>query len=315
MRYFSYQRLCTLGQIAALLSISAGAQAQTCTVSMPPMAFGNNVNVLPGTAIDTTATLTITCSGGTGGGQRVCISIGAGSANDATSRLMTGPGANTARYDFYSDSGRSILWGSWQTGYDAAGVQLDVGKNSTTNVTVYGRFLAAQQTLLPGSYAATFSANPFIRYGNRGGTACPTGGATASTSTSATATVTNNCSVSSTNINFGTTGLLAANKDAQGTLTIKCSSTLPYTLSLDGGTSSATDPTQRKMTLSGANVTYGVYRDAARSLPWGSSVGTDTASGTGSGLSQSFTTYGRIAPQTTPTPGAYTDSIIATVIY
>jgi spore coat protein U-like protein len=315
MRSFPYRWIITLGYVALLLIVPAGANAQTCTVSMPAMAFGTNINVLPGTAIDTTTTLTVTCSAGTGQGQRVCISIGAGSANDATSRQMTGPGGSLARYDFYSDSGRSILWGSWQTGYDTAGVQLDVAKNSTTNVTVYGRFLAGQQTLLPGSYSATFSANPQIQYGNRGSTACPTGGATASTSTSATATLTNNCSVSATNINFGSIGYLVANNDAQGTVTIKCSSTLPYTVSLDGGASGATNPTQRKMSFSGSDVTYGIYRDAARSLPWGNSTGTNTASGTGSGASQSFTTYGRIAPQTTPRPGAYTDSIIATVSY
>ena len=301
---------------AIIVVLASGCvHAQTCTVSLPTIAFGN-VDVLPGAAVDATATLTVTCSGGSGGqGQRACISIGAGSANDATSRQMTGPSSNKARYDLYSNSGRTTLWGSWQTGYDTAGVQLDVPKNSSATATVYGRFFASQPTILAGAYTATLTANPFIRYDNKSTTACPTGSLTSSTSTSVTATVLSRCTVAATTVNFGSTGLLTANKDAQGTLSIQCNSTLPYTLSLNGGTSGATDPTQRKMTFSGANVTYGLYRDAARALAWGSTIGTNTTSGTGTGLTQTQTVYGRIATQTTPKPGAYSDSVIVTVGY
>jgi spore coat protein U-like protein len=281
---------------------------------MGSMAFGS-VNTLAGAAVDTTATMTITCSGGSGNSRRVCISIGAGSASDATSRKMTGPGGSTARFDLYSDSARTALWGSWETGYDSAGVQLDVNKSSTTNVTVYGRFFASQQTIATGSYTSTFTANPFIRYGNLGSASCPTGGLTSSTSFSATATVSSTCNVGATTVNFGAQGILAGNKDAQGTLSIQCSPSLPYTVSLNGGSSGATDPTQRKMSFSGANVTYGLYRDSVRSLPWGSTVGTNTTSGTGTGVTQTQTVYGRVPSQTTPKPGTYTDSVIATVGY
>jgi spore coat protein U-like protein len=225
-------------------------------------------------------------------------------------------GANTARYDLYSNSSRTTLWGSWETGYDTAGLQLDVGRGSTTNITVYGRFLPSQQTVPAGSYAASFTANPFVRYGNKqGAPSCPTGGLTATTSFSATATVVSTCNVSATSVSFGSQGVLNSNKDAQGTLSIQCSASLPYTVSLDGGTSGATDPTQRKMSFSGANVTYGLYQDSARTLPWGSTVGTNTLSATGSGVTQAQPVYGRIAAQTTPKPGSYSDSVVVTVGY
>jgi len=300
--------------IAFLLIAPSLSFAQTCSVSMGNMVFGS-INTLPGGAVDVTATMTITCNGGNGNTRRVCISIGAGSASDATSREMTGPGGAIARYDLYSNSARTTLWGSWETGYDSAGVQLDVGKSSTTNVTVYGRFSASQQTVSPGAYTATFSANPFIRYGNLGASSCPTGGLTSSTSFSVTATVLSTCNVGATTVNFGSAGLLTSNVDAQGTLSIQCSPTLPYTVSLDGGTSGATDPTQRKMSFSGSNVIYGLYRDSARSLPWGSTVGTNTSSGTGTGSTQTQTVYGRVATQTTPSPGTYSDSVVVTVGY
>lgn len=301
---------------AVMLAPSGGALAAspTCTVSMTTVAFGS-VDVLAGAAVDTTGTLTITCSGGNTTGARICISIGAGSASDATSRKLSGPSATTARYDLYTDTARTQLWGSWQTGYDISGVQLDVPQNASQNVTVYARFLGSQQSVLAGSYVATFTANPFIQYDNKAATSCPTGTRTASTSASVTASVVSRCNVSATNINFNTLGILASNIDALGTLSIQCNSTLPYTVSLDGGTSGAVDPTQRKMTFGANNVQYGLYRDPARSLPWGSSVGTNTASGTGTGGAQNQTVYGRIAPQTTPRPGVYTDSIIVTVGY
>jgi spore coat protein U-like protein len=300
--------------IVALLITSSSSFGQTCSVSIGNMVFGS-INTLAGTAVDTTATMTITCSGGQAQGQRLCISMGAGSASDATSRKMTS-GGNTARYDLYSNSARTTLWGSWETGYDTAGVQLDVARGSTTNVTVYGRFFASQQTVASGSYTATFTANPFVRYGNKqGAPSCPTGGLTSSTSFSATATVVSTCNVSATAVNFGSQGVLNSNKDAQGTLSIQCSGSLPYTISLSGGNSGATDPTQRKMSFSGADILYGLYQDAARTQPWGSTIGTNTTSGTGTGVTQTQTVYGRIAAQTTPQPGAYTDSVVVTVGY
>ena len=315
MHHFLYRRICASARVVILLLIvSTSALAQTCTVSMPTIAFGS-VNVLAGAAINTTTTVSVTCSGGTSAGQRVCISIGAGSANDATSRQLTGPSSTKSRFNLYTNSTHTTLWGSWQTGYDTAGVQLDTAQNSTTNATVYAQFFGSQQTALVGSYSSIFTSNPFIQYGIKGSTSCPTGSKTASTSSSATATVVSSCNVSATNINFGSIGLLTSNTDATGTVTIQCNSTLPYTVSLNGGISGATDPTQRKMAFSSTNIIYGLYRDSARSLPWGATVGTNTASGTGTGASQNLTVYGRIAPQATPKPGAYTDTIVVTVGY
>lgn len=315
MRQFFHRRIPAFFRLSILsLTIPTSALAQHCSVTMPNIAFGN-VNVLTGAAVYATSTVSVSCSGGSSAAQRICISIGAGSASDSTSRQLIGPSSNLARYDLYSDSAHTRLWGSWQTGYDVAGVQVDVPKNTTQNLTVYGSFFGSQQTLVAGLYSATFAANPFIQYGDLGSTSCPTGSKTASASFTSTATVVSSCNVSATNINFGTVGLLTATTDAQGTLTVQCSATLPYTVGLDGGLSGATDPTQRKMAFGGAYVIYGLYRDAARSLPWGSTAGVNTAAGTGSGLPQSLTVYGRIAPQTTPMPGTFTDTIVVTISY
>jgi spore coat protein U-like protein len=310
-------RLITLLGIIFLTMLQSSAQAAsspTCTVSMSTVAFGN-VDVLAGTAVDTTSTLTVSCSGGAGTGQRLCISIGVGSAGDATSRKLTGPSGNTLRYDLYSNSSRTQLWGSWQTGYDSVGVQLDVAQNSTTPVTVYSRLFGSQQTAATGSYSAIFAADPYLQYANKGSTNCPIGSQNTNASTSANATVVSSCNVSTTNMNFGTASVLAGNVDATSTVDVQCNNALPYVVALGTGNSGATDPTQRKM-ASGANqITYGLYRDSARSLPWGSTTGSNTAGGIGSGSSQGITVYGRVPAQTTPKPATYQDTIIATITY
>ena len=74
-------------------------------------------------------------------------------------------------------------------------------------------------------------------------------------------------------------------------------------------------PTQRKMTKAAEFVLYGLYRDSARSLPFGNTIGTNTLAGTGTGLAQSATVYGRIPPQATPSPGTYNDTIVVTLTY
>jgi spore coat protein U-like protein len=314
--------LLAISAAAGLIAASAPRPAfagtsSTCTVSMTNVSFGS-VDVLPGTAIDTTATLTVSCTGGSPPGRttRACVSIGAGSSGDATSRIMTGPGGATLRYDLYSDAARTTLWGSWQTGYDTAGVTVDVASNSNSSVTVYARLLASQSTALAGPYSSSFSANPFVTYNyDPGSSTCPTGTPTTSTSFTVTATVVSNCNVSAATLNFGTAGVLTGTTDATTALTIQCTNSLPYTASLNGGNSGATDPTQRKMSKGAETITYGLYRDLARTLPWGSTVGTNTASGTGSGLQQSFTVYGRVPVQTTPSPGSFSDTIVATVTY
>lgn len=63
-------------------------------------------------------------------------------------------------------------------------------------------------------------------------------------------------------------------------------------------------------------MTYGLYKDAARSQPWGDATTPgSTVAGAGNGLVQQLTVYGRVPPQTTPSPGTYTDTVVVTLTY
>jgi hypothetical protein len=55
-------------------------------------------------------------------------------------------------------------------------------------------------------------------------------------------------------------------------------------------------------------------RKLGRDVAWGNTL-SNWESGTGSGLGQSLTVYGLVPAQTTPAPGIYTDTIVATVTY
>jgi spore coat protein U-like protein len=226
-------------------------------------------------------------------------------------------------YDLYKDASRTQLWGSWQTGFDTAGLQIDVTSdgsgNLVTSVPLYARLFSNQQTAAAGSYSTTFPSSKmgvYARFQRNGtGASCDTGNNNAKAGFSALATVVPTCNISATNVNFGTVGFISSNVDATSNLNAQCNISLPYTLSLNGGNAGASNPTQRKMAKASEQITYGLYKDSARAQPWGSTIGTDTVAGTGTGLSQNITVYGRVPAQTTGSPGTYSDTIVVTVTY
>jgi spore coat protein U-like protein len=148
------------------------------------------------------------------------------------------------------------------------------------------------------------------------GAAVPAVAATATSTFTVQITITTSCVINSAaTLNFGSQGVLAANVDQTTTIQLQCTNSTPYTVSLDPGTSTGATVTTRKM-VNGANtVSYSIYRDAARTLNWGNTIGTDTVAGTGNGAAQSITVYGRVPAQTTPAPAVYTDTVTLTVTY
>lgn len=288
-----------------------------CTVAVTNIAFGN-VDVSAGAAVDSTATITLNCTETPlNTPVRMCVSIDGGSAWDATSRQMNGPSTPQLRYQLYSDASRTNAWGSWPANLYGGGITWDITSSSvnlTATKTIYGRVLANQQTIPAGSYSSALTL--FLTYEKDDKTACPNSGkGSATASFTATATVLSSCTVSATNLNFGTAGTLASQIDATSTATVQCASGAPYTVGLSAGSGSGATVSNRKMTLSGTTITYSLYSNAARTSVWGTTIGTDTVAGTGTGSPQNLTVYGRVPVQTTPAPGTYTDTIVVTVTY
>jgi spore coat protein U-like protein len=118
-----------------------------------------------------------------------------------------------------------------------------------------------------------------------------------------------------TTLDFGTPSLLTANVDQTSTIQVTCTNTTPFNIGLDKG-SNGSSVTSRLMKGGGTEtIQYSLYSNSSRTTNWGNTVGTDTVASTGTGSSQSFTVYGRIPTQMTPSPDTYTDTITVTVTY
>jgi spore coat protein U-like protein len=120
---------------------------------------------------------------------------------------------------------------------------------------------------------------------------------------------------------------LSAVIDSTSNLSVLCTNTTPYSVSLNGGNTGTI--AQRLLVSSGVNVNYNLYTDNTYGTIWGDgttgkTVGLNgstvvqssggTLGGAGTGATQTLTIYGQVAaPQAAVAPGTYTDNIIATV--
>ena len=110
------------------------------------------------------------------------------------------------------------------------------------------------------------------------------------------------CTLTDTAMNFGTyTGVLL-----NGTSTGKVTCAGSWNIPLDAGTGAGASETVRKMTgPGGAEISYEVFQDAARTINWGNTTGTELT-GTGN---TNITFYGQILAGQYVAPGTYTDTL------
>jgi len=132
---------------------------------------------------------------------------------------------------------------------------------------------------------------------------------------SVTATIQSDCTVSATNLAFGTVGILQANVDATSTISVTCTPDTAYTLGLNEGTAVGSTVDARLMANGSATLGFQLYSDPQRTQVWGITDGTDTVGGSGTGQVTNYTVYGRIPQQATPQVGDYATEITATITY
>jgi len=140
--------------------------------------------------------------------------------------------------------------------------------------------------------------------------------ATATGTLNVSITIAATCTViSASSIDFGTVTAIGSNLDQNSSLTVNCSNATPYNVGLSAGGGSGATVATRKMSNAGNEVSYSLYRDAARTQIWGETIGTNTVAGTGTGSNQVITIYGRAPVQPTPPAGSYSDSVTVTITY
>ncbi|WP_159564973.1 Csu type fimbrial protein [Budvicia diplopodorum] len=120
-------------------------------------------------------------------------------------------------------------------------------------------------------------------------------------------------------LNFGQYSSLANLINGQSTGTsgavqIQCTTSLPYTVILDNGQNAS--GSQRRLiggvSPSNAYISYSLFQDAARTLPW-NSTGAGILSAVGTGAAVDIIVYGQVPSQTTPAQGLYSDVVLVTV--
>jgi spore coat protein U-like protein len=323
--------------LALPIAAAERASAMACSVSSFTGAYGS-VSLLSGAAVNTTASFSVTCSGGTANEQvRFCLNIGPGFTSTGPSGERVLRASSTyVDQEFYFDSGHTQLWGSWGISSSSpypsgspAGIQQDVtldgSGNGTFNYTVYASILANQQTAAPGSYSWSGS-EPTVQYvAKSGASACPTsGGSAGGSGSSFTATLSSTCNVSATTLDFGSSGsTIASAINATATITAQCTNATPYSIGLNNGVNASGSQRRMQLGATGQYVNYNLYTDSGHTHGWSTTSsassctgGASTCSlGTGTGSNQSVTVYGQVPGQTAPASGTYDDTVVVTVTF
>ncbi len=145
-------------------------------------------------------------------------------------------------------------------------------------------------------------------------------GAGATTTTTAsmgvTASVQSSCGVTALPLVFGiysTTQSTATT--ASTTVAVTCTNGTPYTVGLDAGAGTGATVASRKLTWGSNTLNYALYQDSGYATVWGNTIGTNTETGTGTGLSQTINVYGSIPALQAVVAGAYTDTITVSLTY
>ncbi|MCH8685062.1 Csu type fimbrial protein [Pedomonas mirosovicensis] len=135
------------------------------------------------------------------------------------------------------------------------------------------------------------------------------------------ATVASTCTVSAGTIDFGSFDVTDATaEEATGTVNVKCTNGTPWTLYANAGAGQTATVDARRMTGGAAGtdtLQYQLYTDTYTTA-WGdgvSSTVTGAFTGTGTGVDQTQTIYGRIPAGQTASGGGYTDTVVMTVSY
>jgi spore coat protein U-like protein len=282
-----------LAAIFLFLCFARPAQAVSCNTYASSLVFGFYF----GSTVDVTGTVTVVCPQGTA--YNIGLNAGLDPGATITTRGMFGGagGQNSLGYSLFSNAAYTNNWGNtagtgWVTG---------TGTGNAQTYTIYAQIPANEISPL-GSYTDTI-------------TAYVTGNFTTVTALfSVTVTVNPGCNISANPLNFGIySGSLITSAT---TISVNCNSTTSYNVGLNAGTGPGATVTTRAMTgVGGAALGYSLYSNSAMTANWGQTVGVDTVSGTGNGLPQSLTVYGKIPGGQTVVPGSYTDTITATITY
>ena len=140
---------------------------------------------------------------------------------------------------------------------------------------------------------------------------------TATANMSVSATVPATCTITTTNMNFGSYNSTQASSTlAQATITATCSNGTNAVVSLNAGVNAGGD-SRRKLKNTGNQVlNYDIFTIIDYSLVWGDGTGgTITLPIFSEGNPETLTAYGAISPGQNVPVGSYSDTVAVTITY
>lgn len=283
--------------IFAALLMFFGTGVAHANGSCTPTSAGISFGTFAGSQVTNIGSIVLTCSGN--GTINYTVTLTTGNGTYATRLLKNG--TPSLQYNLYKDAVFGQIWGDGTGGSTTLIGSVNVNTSSPiVTIPLYAK-LPVQALPAQGGYSDTITVSVNAQ-------------TTITASFLVTAVVQPACTISATNLAFGT--YAGVQKDAQSQISLTCTNFAAWSLGLNAGTFAGATVTTRKMTgPSGASMSYSLYRDSTRTLNWGNTVGTDTLAGTGTGSLQAVPVYGRIPASQTLPGGNYQDTIIATVTF
>jgi len=305
-----------IATIVFLLSASL-AHAAVCSLEMSDLDFGS-VDTVGNTPGISTSDISIECDGITPGTDTItlCGNIGEGSGGSSGGIRQSLTAGGSLGFVLYATSGQTAPWGSLTAPQFGDPRRIDVpvsGTSASATASLHGIVPAGQSTAPVGAYRADFSSSDAVFTYAEGDLDCdaPVGGTDAHTTFAVLADVPANCLLETSDLDFGRTGLIGDNIDADTAFDLTCTAGTDYTISIDGG--GAGDPANRVLRSGNNTVSYDLYSDHQRTDRWGTDTGS-VVDGDGDGTVQTYDVYGRIPPQPAAA-GAYSDTVVVTIAY
>jgi spore coat protein U-like protein len=333
-------RRCLLWLGLLLMLVCGQARADGCTVAQTNIVFPSVSSITSADAyananFKVTCTWTSALAGLLFPNATVCLYLGDGSGNASTTATVPrqlSNGSKRVNYNLYTDASYSAakVWGGWSgTDTSANVIQFTLTKSDnvigslTQDVNLYGK-LNADATLaamdvgpdnlsLVSNFGGSNVMMRFIFFLTGAGNCVL--GTTVAMPFQVSANVINDCDINVGNLVFPNSSLLTSAIRTTSTLTARCSKNTAYRITFSAGTTPGNTVSARKMLKTSASelVSYQISNALDGASLGDGSGGTVVMGGTGDGTTKSQTVFGLVPAQTTPSPGDYKDTVVATV--
>jgi spore coat protein U-like protein len=332
-------RRCLLWLGLLLMLCCGQARADSCSVAQSDIVFPSVSSITSADAyananFKVTCTWTSFVAGLLFPNATVCLYLGDGSGN--TSPTVTVPrqlanGTKRINYNLYTDTSYAAakVWGGW-SGTDTAAnvIQFTLTKTGGVgslmqDVNLYAK-LNADATLSSTnvgpdnlSFVSNFGGGSVLMryiFFLTGAGNCVLGTSVAMPF-QVSSNVINDCDINVGNLVFPNSSLLTSAIRTTSTLSARCSLNTAYRITFSAGTTPGNSISARKMVKTSASdlVSYQISNALDGASLGDGSGGTVVMGGTGDGTTKSQTVFGLVPAQTTPSPGDYKDTVVATV--